>query len=514
MRYQFLCGVALCALAAGQAAAQAPTPAQIQQLQQQIQQLQQQLQSLQNQVNAQAAQPPAPATAAAAPTAPAPHVVQTSGNRFGLESADGRYSIYLSTQLHFDAGSYVSYHPDSAANGTAHGLSQATPHDLNSGINARRARFGFLGKLAGDWAYTFVYDFGGSQDSGSGGTNSAGIEKAYLTYNGLYNGPVPLAFDLGYQDVPFTLDEATSSNDILFMERATPGVIATGIAAGDNRSAFGVRSNNDRYWAGVYLTGPTSGTTHSFPEQYGAFGRFTYQVIQSSDTTLHVGVNAEGLLKPPTTGAVASGTAGATSGIPSIALSDRPELRIDPSTIINTGQFGTTTHPVTGAAVYGVELAGTWQNIFLQGEGFNYSVSRQGLPDNNFWGGYIQGAWTITGEQHKYIPGTGAYGAINPEHPFSLSPLGWGAWELAARYSIMNLNDNTSSALKGGAASAAGNGIIGGRQQVLTLGMNWYVNSNIKFLFNYLHGTIDKPSTSGENGASFDAVAMRTQVAF
>ena len=508
MRYKLLCGVAVFAFTVGQAAAQAPTPAQIQQLQQQIQQLQQQLQALQSQVNAQAARPSAPA-AAAAPAAPGPKVVQTSGNRFGLESADGRYSIYLSTQLHFDAGDYVSYHPDSAANGTAHGISQATPHDLNSGVNARRARFGFLGKLAGDWGYTFVYDFGGSQDSGSGGTNSAGIEKAYLTYNGFNKGSVPLAFDLGYQDVPFTLDEATSSNDILFMERASSQVIAANVAAGDNRSAFGVRSNGDRYWAGIYLTGPTSGTTHAFPEQYGAFGRFTYQVVQTPETTLHVGVNLEGLLKPPTTGGTATNT-----GTRSIALSDRPELRLDPTTIINTGQFGTAANPVTNASVYGLELAGNWRNFFFQGEGFNYTVSRQGLPDNNFWGGYLQGAWTITGEQHKYIPGSGAYGAINPEHPFSLSPFGWGAWELAARYSIMNLNDNTSSGLKGGAAAGAGNGIIGGRQQVVTLGVNWYVNSNIKFLLNYLHGTIDKSSTSGENGASFDAVAMRTQVAF
>jgi len=502
VRYSVLCGVATCALVSGQAAAQTPRfSTQMQQLQQQIQQLQQQLQSLQGQVNAQAAQKLAAPAAAAA--APGPRVVQTPGNRFGLESADGRYSIYLSTQLHFDVGDYVSYHPDSAANGSAHGLSQATPHDLNAGVNARRARFGFLGKLAGDWGYTFVYDFGGSQDSGSGGTNSAGIEKAYLTYNGLNSGPVPLAFDLGYQDVPFTLDEATSSNDLLFMERASSQVIAANIAAGDNRSAFGVHSNDNRYWAGVYVTGPTSGTTHAFPEQVGAFGRFTYQVIQTPQATLHVGVNAEGLMKPPT-----------SAGVRTITLSDRPELRIDPTSIISTGALGSATNPVSSSAVYGLELAGNWENFFVQGEGFNFNVSRQGLPDNNFWGGYLQGAWTITGEHHNYIPGSGAYGGINPAHPFSLSPLGWGAWELALRYSFMNLDDNAASGLKGGAPASAGNGVLGGRQQVVTLGVNWYANSNIKFLFNYLHGTIDKPSTSGENGATFDAVAVRTQVAF
>src|ERR1700730_13292834 len=41
-------------------------------------------------------------------------------------------------------------------------------------------------------------------------------ENAYITYNGLR----PVAFDPGYLDGPFTLDEATSSNDIMFIDRA------------------------------------------------------------------------------------------------------------------------------------------------------------------------------------------------------------------------------------------------------------------------------------------------------
>ena len=42
-------------------------------------------------------------------------------------------------------------------------------------------------------------------------------------------------------DLPYTLDEATSSNDLPFMERASPGVVATNIAAGDFRSFAGIR---------------------------------------------------------------------------------------------------------------------------------------------------------------------------------------------------------------------------------------------------------------------------------
>jgi phosphate-selective porin OprO/OprP len=47
--------------------------------------------------------------------------------------------------------------------------------------------------------------------------------------------------------------------------------------------------------------------------------------------------------------------------------------------------------------------------------------------------------------------------------------------------------------------------------------LNWYVNGNVRFMFNYLHGNIAKPISTtnlGDAGAKFDAFAMRTQVAF
>lgn len=62
--------------------------------------------------------------------------------------------------------------------------------------------------------------------------------------------------------VPYTLDEAMGSNNILFMERSSAQVVAVDIAAGDSRSAFGTRWYNNSFWARAYATGPTSGATH------------------------------------------------------------------------------------------------------------------------------------------------------------------------------------------------------------------------------------------------------------
>jgi phosphate-selective porin OprO and OprP len=61
------------------------------------------------------------------------------------------------------------------------------------------------------------------------------------------------------------MEEATSSNDIMFIERSTAQVVATEFGGGDFRSALDVRSNNDRYWVGAFLTGPNSGALHTQP---------------------------------------------------------------------------------------------------------------------------------------------------------------------------------------------------------------------------------------------------------
>jgi phosphate-selective porin OprO/OprP len=45
-------------------------------------------------------------------------------------------------------------------------------------------------------------------------------------------------------------------------------------------------------------------------------------------------------------------------------------------------------------------------------------------------------------------------------------------------------------------------------------GLNWYVNRNVGFMFNYLHGDIDKQVSATNVGAKFDALAVRTHIAF
>ena len=449
------------------------------------------------------------------PVATSGVVVTMPNNRPTICTADEQNCVSITSRVHWDVGGY-DYHPNSAA---------TSPQKLDDGENLRRARIGIIGKFFGDWNYALIYDFGGTSDgfastastgaaAGVGGATvgflpggaDGGVENAYLSYTGIKPFGGKLAIEGGIMDLPYTLDEATSSNDIVFMERASSGIIAQNIAAGDFRSTAGARWYDDRFWAGAYVTGPATGAIHSASslnpngttEQLGAMARAAGQLVSGNGYSLHLGGEGEWLIRAPRD---------EITGAQTLTLSDRPELRIDPTSLITTGALA----GVSGAQVYSGEVAGTYGPLFAQGEYFWYNVDRGNniipLSSVKFDGGYAQVAYSLTGETRKYNPGSASYGGIVPANPLSLTENGWGAWEIAGRVSTMNLNDQLATA----------NGVAGGRQTVYTAALNWYVNRNVRFMFDYLHGDVAKqisPTNAGDAGSKFNAFAMRTQVAF
>jgi phosphate-selective porin OprO/OprP len=512
------------ALVASQARAQSAGPdAEIAALKQQLRLMEQKLDKLQKQTaantaaaasaNAKAETKVSVANASAAypvkgpVVAPSDVVVKMPNNRPTICTADDRNCIAITSRLHFDGGGY-DYHPNTPA---------SVPQRLDNGVNVRRARIGVIGKFMEDWNYALIYDFGGASD-GFASTASvggvpvgflpggavSGIENAYLSYTGIKPFGGKLAIEGGVMDLPYTLDEASSSNDIPFMERASAGIAATNIAAGDFRSTAGARWYTDTFWAGAYVTGPATGAIHSASsinppgttEQYGAFARVAGQVVSGKDYSLHIGGDAQWLIQPPHN---------LIAGTQTLTLSDRPEVRIDPTVLVSTGAIA----GVSGAQVYSAEAAATYGPLFFQGEYFWFNVDRNAfapLPSLRFQGGYAEAAYVLTGETRPYNPGSASYGGIAPANPFSLTG-GWGAWEIAGRYSTIDLNDRVGSAI----------GVAGGRQTIYTLALNWYVNRNVRFMFDYLHGNVARqvsPTNFGDAGSKFDAFAMRTQVAF
>jgi phosphate-selective porin OprO/OprP len=114
-----------------------------------------------------------------------------------------------------------------------------------------------------------------------------------------------------------------------------------------------------------------------------------------------------------------------------------------------------------------------------------------------FNGGYVQLAYTLTGENRAYDRRIGTlareyYGHSGPYENAWLTRdadgnfiWGRGAWEIAARYSYVDLNSGSSP-----------NNIQGGMMNGFTLGLNWYLNNNLNIMLDWVYDDrYDLPAT-------------------
>ncbi len=116
---------------------------------------------------------------------------------------------------------------------------------------------------------------------------------------------------------------------------------------------------------------------------------------------------------------------------------------------------------------------------------------KNGSSSPDFDGYYIQGSYFLTGENRKYKTSSGAFDRVKPRENYSQKG-GCGAWEVAARYSKIDLNDNN---------------VTGGELEDVTLGLNWYLNPNTRIMWNYIRADLDRTGDS-------NLFTMRLQVDF
>jgi phosphate-selective porin OprO and OprP len=102
-------------------------------------------------------------------------------------------------------------------------------------------------------------------------------------------------------------------------------------------------------------------------------------------------------------------------------------------------------------------------------------------PGLGFNGGYVEGSWVFTGEPHPYDAKKASWARPEVDHPFSLADGGIGAWEIAARYSTVNLDSNVVP----GVSQSVTGGIFGGQQQIAALALSWYPNDWLRFMLQF-----------------------------
>jgi len=149
-----------------------------------------------------------------------------------------------------------------------------------------------------------------------------------------------------------------------------------------------------------------------------------------------------------------------------------------------------------------------YRNAFgLMGE---YIASRQELTligntaardtlTNTAW--QVTSSWVLTGEDGGYR------GVVKPAHPFTVDGEGWGAFELVGRYGVLDIDDD--------AFPVYANPLLAPTlARSWGLGLNWYLNSNLKLVFNVTDTRFDGGAPIGADREDEKTFFSRVQVAF
>src|SRR5262249_11706480 len=131
--------------------------------------------------------------------------------------------------------------------------------------------------------------------------------------------------------------------------------------------------------------------------------------------------------------------------------------------------------------------------------------------DLGFNGGYVEAGWKITGEPFRYSVGNAAFHRPEGDNPFTLDERGIGVWQLAARYSLTNLNSNVSP----GASQSLTGAIFCGPPKIFGAALSWYPNNWVRLELQYQFVDVDKLNSAGtvQIGQRFSTLAGRVQVA-
>jgi phosphate-selective porin OprO and OprP len=435
--------------------------------------------------------PQAQAVAAAPPAASAASeavAVSMPEGRPTIATADGRLSLAIGGLMQFDMGGYFQ-NPNK----------NTQFPELNDGVNLRRGRLYFVGKFD-DFTVNITPDFGGSPD------RSPTLYEANINYTGIK----PLTATVGYFHPFVSLEDATFPGDLLFLERPSIINIERRVAAGTRRASLGANAATEDYFASAYLTGPRFGAQNPTllnGEQLAFIGRLAARPYHDEDWNLHAGFSGQTVFHPNIN---ASGTPGVSQT--TLTLDDEPELRIDFNKLVDTGPLS-----ARGASVYGGELGASWRNFLLQGEYYQIGVTQSKLPDVpaprlGFNGGYVEGSWVLTGEPIPYDAERAAWSRPKVDHPFNLAEGGIGAWEIAARYSTVDLNSNVIP----GVSQTVTGGVYGGQQQIAALALSWYPNDWLRFMLQFQYVDVNKLNSAGtiQIGQRFETIAARAQAAW
>lgn len=350
--------------------------------------------------------------------------------------------------------------------------------DIQDGADFRRARLAATGDVAENVGYMVEFDFG---FPGRPSFMDVWLEVRDAS---LFNN-----VKIGQFRHPIGLGGLTSVKELTFIERGLPFAFLPFRQIGATTS--GVDEEAGRTWALSGFRFPTDAFGGQIGDNggYGLATRLTQVIAEDlSGGVVHIG-GAYSLIDPANDAvhyrsqpeffvAETGGAAFVPAGVPSA---------VPP--FVDTGVIATNL-----SHLFAAELAATSGSFHAQSEFIHAVVNRIGRPTVGFSGVSAQAGYILTGEHRPYNAKAGVLGRVVPQRDFGRC--GGGAWEIAGRWSMLDLNDAD---------------IRGGRLNTTTFGLNWYLNKFTKFQFNYIHAFLDSPVNGNSDT---DIFAVRAQVDF
>jgi phosphate-selective porin OprO/OprP len=408
------------------------------------------------------------------------------GLRF--DSRDGLFKLQIGGRLYLDG-----FWADEGSDTRAHAIPATgkSVGDQLDGVEARTLRLSFAGTLYGNTDYKVELDFAGTEkavqksvdEAGDATKSATSFGSSTVAFKDVYLGfkdILPIGYlKVGHFKEPFSLEELTSSRYVTFMERSLPtGAFSPSRNVGVQLSSAEL---GDRMtWAvGMFRDTDNRGYGQSEGGGWNATARLTGLPWYEEDgrRLLHVGAAAS--LRNPDA---------------SVQYKSRPEMHLA-ATYLDTGSILT-----DDVMLLGGEAALVLGPFSLQAECMRAMVDPDTGSDLNFQGAYVQASYFLTGEDRAYKKSSGAFDRVKPKSNFGTRPdgtKGWGAWELAARYSYLDLNDGA---------------IKGGELDDVTVGLNWHLNPNVRIMANYVRAMLDDNGSS--TGGDSDLFGIRFQVDF
>ncbi len=313
--------------------------------------------------------------------------------------------------------------------------------DLEGGVQWRRARLYAEGLFKERFEFKFQYDFASG--------NPPNLKDAYVGLRGLNLPFLPLDIRVGRFRAPLSLEGYTGANNTTFIER---GLITAFLPSRNSGIMFhGDSLRHLIRWNVAWVQeeddfGVEISSNSSLTARFAA-------AFRPNDDLIHVGAdytrrNAE-----------KDGT---------LRFLERPEAHLAPQ-FVDTGDF-----PAEKFQQGMVEAAFVRGPFSLQGEFVQTFMDAPEVGNPRFHGFYVFASYFFTGESRPYSVDRGSFGRPHPKTEYRDSPGALGAFELAFRWSRLDLTDKD---------------VDGGELTDFTVGLNWYATHATRIMFNGIVAT-------------------------